>query len=136
MKAVGLIPARHAATRFPGKPLAPIAGVPMVRRAWGGARSLREVIVATDDERVASACRGFGARVAMTRSDHATGTDRLAEVAAGLDDEVVVNIQGDEPLVEGWVIDAAVEALAEDPGAPMATVVHPADADGLDDPNR
>jgi len=139
MKAVGLIPARHAATRFPGKPLAPIAGVPMVRRVWEGARgarSLREVIVATDDERVASACRGFGARVAMTRSDHATGTDRLAEVAAGLDDEVVVNIQGDEPLVEGWVIDAAVEALAEDPGAPMATVVHPADADGLDDPNR
>jgi len=139
MKAVGLIPARHAATRFPGKPLAPIAGVPMVRRVWEGARgatSLRDVIVATDDERVASACRGFGARVAMTRSDHATGTDRLAEVAASLDDEVVVNIQGDEPLVEGWVIDAAVAALAEEADLPMATVVHPADADGLDDPNR
>jgi len=139
MKAVGLIPARHAATRFPGKPLAPIAGVPMVRRVWEGARgahSLREVIVATDDERVASACRGFGARVAMTRSDHATGTDRLAEVAAGLDDEIVVNIQGDEPLVEGYVIDAAVAALAEDPALAMSTVVHPADADGLDDPNR
>ena len=139
MKAVGLIPARHAATRFPGKPLAPIAGVPMVRRVWEGARGatcLRDVIVATDDERVASACRGFGASVAMTRSDHPTGTDRLAEVAASLDDEVVVNIQGDEPLVEGWVIDAAVAALAEEPGLPMATVVHPADADGLDDPNR
>ena len=111
----------------------------MVRRVWEGARSascLRDVIVATDDERVASACRGFGASVAMTRSDHATGTDRLAEVAAGLDDEVVVNIQGDEPLVEGWVIDAAVAALAEEADLPMATVVHPADADGLDDPNR
>ena len=137
--AVGLIPARHAATRFPGKPLAPIAGVPMVRRVWEGAKaaaSLREVIVATDDERVASACRAFGARVAMTRSDHATGTDRLAEVAATLDDAVVVNVQGDEPLVEGWVIDATVAALAEDASVPMATVVHPADPAGLDDPNR
>jgi len=139
MTAVGLIPARYAATRFPGKPLAPIAGVPMVRRVWEGAKgatSLREVIVATDDERVASACRAFGARVAMTRSDHATGTDRLAEVAAGLSDAVVVNIQGDEPLVEGWVIDATVAALAEDASVPMATVVHPADPEGLDDPNR
>ena len=139
MKAVGLIPARHAATRLPGKPLAPIAGVPMVRRVWEGARgahSLREVIVATDDERVASACRGFGARVAMTRSDHATGTDRLAEVAAGLDDEIIVNIQGDEPLVEGYVIDAAVAALEEDPAVAMSTVVHPAEPEGLDDPNR
>jgi 3-deoxy-manno-octulosonate cytidylyltransferase (CMP-KDO synthetase) len=139
MKAIGLIPARYAATRFPGKPLAPIAGVPMVQRVFEGARgarTLRDVIVATDDERVAAACRSFGAKVAMTRSDHATGTDRLAEVAAGLDDPIVVNIQGDEPLVEGYVIDAAVEALAADSGAPMSTVVHPADPDGLDDPNR
>jgi 3-deoxy-manno-octulosonate cytidylyltransferase (CMP-KDO synthetase) len=111
----------------------------MVRRVWEGAKgaaSLREVIVATDDERVASACRGFGARVALTRADHATGTDRLAEVAATLDDAVVVNVQGDEPLVEGWVIDATVAALAEDASVPMATVVHPADPEGLDDPNR
>ena len=69
------------------------------------------MIVATDDARVADACRGFGAEVAMTRSDHATGTDRLAEVARGLDAEIIVNIQGDEPLIEGFVIDAAVEAL-------------------------
>jgi len=139
MRAIGLIPARHAATRFPGKPLAPIAGVPMVRRVYEGARaarSLRDVIVATDDERVASACRAFGAKVAMTRPEHATGTDRLAEVAAGLDDEIVVNIQGDEPLVEGHVIDAAVALLASDPELRMSTVVHPADPDGLDDPNR
>jgi len=137
--AVGLIPARHAATRFPGKPLAAIAGVPMVRRVFEGARaakSLREVIVATDDERVAAACRAFGAPVVMTRSDHATGTDRLAEVAARLDDAIVVNIQGDEPLIEGRVVDAAVELLASDPTLPMSTVVHPADPDGLDDPNR
>jgi 3-deoxy-manno-octulosonate cytidylyltransferase (CMP-KDO synthetase) len=139
MRAIGLIPARHAATRFPGKPLAPIAGVPMVRRVYEGARaarSLREVIVATDDERVADACRAFGAPVAMTRADHPTGTDRLAEVAAGLSDEVVVNVQGDEPLVEGHVIDAAVALLARDPSLAMTTVVHPADPDGLDDPNR
>ena len=139
MRAIGLIPARHAATRFPGKPLAPIAGVPMVRRVYEGARaarSLRDVIVATDDERVASACRAFGAKVAMTRPEHPTGTDRLAEVAAGLDDEIVVNIQGDEPLIEGWVIDAAVQALQGDASVPMSTVVHPAEPEGLDDPNR
>jgi len=138
-KAVGLVPARYRAQRFPGKPLAPIAGVPMVRRVWEGARearSLREVIVATDDPRIAEACRAFGAPVAMTRPDHPTGTDRLAEVAAGLDDAIVVNVQGDEPLVEGRAIDAMVDALLAEPSAPMSTVVHDADPDGLDDPNR
>jgi 3-deoxy-manno-octulosonate cytidylyltransferase (CMP-KDO synthetase) len=139
MTAVGVIPARHAATRFPGKPLADIAGVPMVRRVWEGARSarsLRDVIVATDDERIADACRGFGAEVALTRADHPTGTDRIAEVALTLADDVVVNIQGDEPLIEGYVVDAAVEALLADPALPMATVVHPADPADVDDPNR
>jgi 3-deoxy-manno-octulosonate cytidylyltransferase (CMP-KDO synthetase) len=139
MRAVGLIPARHRATRFPGKPLAEIAGRSMVQRVWEAARaakSLRAVIVATDDERIAEACRRFGADVAMTRPDHPTGTDRLAEVAASLDDEIVVNVQGDEPLMEGFVIDAAVEALVAAPDVPMATVVHDADPDGLDDPNR
>jgi 3-deoxy-manno-octulosonate cytidylyltransferase (CMP-KDO synthetase) len=139
MTAIGVIPARWQATRFPGKPLAPIAGVPMVRRVWEGARgakSLARVIVATEDARVADACRGFGAEVAMTRADHETGTDRLAEVALSVDAEIFVNIQGDEPLIEGWVIDAAVQALVEDPSAPMSTVVHPAEPEGLDDPNR
>ena len=139
MTAVGVIPARWQATRFPGKPLAPIAGVPMVRRVWEGARgakSLQRVIVATEDARVADVCRGFGAEVAMTRSDHETGTDRLAEVAHSIDAAIVVNIQGDEPLIEGWVIDAAVRALQEDPSVPMSTVVHPAEPEGLDDPNR
>jgi 3-deoxy-manno-octulosonate cytidylyltransferase (CMP-KDO synthetase) len=139
MTAVGVIPARFQATRFPGKPLAPIAGLPMVRRVWEGtrgAKSLSRVIVATEDARVADACRGFGAEVAMTRADHETGTDRLAEVAQGLDAEIVVNVQGDEPLIEGFVIDAAVEALREDARVAMATVVHPAEPEGLDDPNR
>jgi 3-deoxy-manno-octulosonate cytidylyltransferase (CMP-KDO synthetase) len=139
MTAVGIIPVRFAATRFPGKALAPIAGVPMIQRVWEGARRakrLRTTIVATDDERIAETCRSFGAEVAMTRVDHPTGTDRLAEVAAGLDDDIVVNVQGDEPLIEGWVIDTAVEALLEDPTSPMATVVHAADPADVPDPNR
>src|SRR5262245_15520187 len=139
MRAVGLIPARYQASRFPGKPLARIAGVSMIERVWRGARgakSLERVIVATDDERIADACRGFGAEVALTRADHASGTDRIAEVAARLDCDVVVNVQGDEPLIEGFAIDAAVAALAEDPEVPIATLVHEAEADALGDPNR
>jgi 3-deoxy-manno-octulosonate cytidylyltransferase (CMP-KDO synthetase) len=139
MRAVGLIPARYRAERFPGKVLAPIRGVPMLQRVWEGARAaktLRAVLVATDDERIADVCRAFGAEVVHTRADHPTGTDRLAEVARGLSDEIVVNIQGDEPLIEGFVVDAAVEALLEDPQAPMATVVHPAEPGALDDANR
>ncbi len=139
MNAVGLIPARHAASRFPGKPLVPIAGKPMIQRVWEGARQakrLREVVVATDDARIADACRAFGAPVVMTSPDHPTGTDRLAEAARELDADVVVNVQGDEPLVEGFVIDAAIDALAADADLAMATVVHEAEASALDDPNR
>ncbi|HXK24577.1 MAG TPA: 3-deoxy-manno-octulosonate cytidylyltransferase [Myxococcota bacterium] len=139
MTAVGLIPARFAASRFPGKPLAPIAGRSMIQRVYEGAReakSLRAVIVATDDLRIADACRAFGAEVAMTRSDHQSGSDRIGEVAAKLDDEIVVNIQGDEPLMRGFVVDAAVDALREDADVPIATVVHPLDPAHRDDPNR
>jgi 3-deoxy-manno-octulosonate cytidylyltransferase (CMP-KDO synthetase) len=139
MTAAGVIPARYASSRFPGKALAPIGGRPMIQRVYEGARrarSLRTVVVATDDERIAEACRAFGAPVAMTAADHPTGTDRLSEVAAGLDDDVIVNIQGDEPLIEEFVIDAAVAALREDPGVSMATVVHPIDPGVQDDPNR
>jgi len=139
MRVVGVIPARYGAQRFPGKPLALIAGRPMVQRVFEGAsraKRLERVIVATDDARIADACRDFGAEVAMTRADHPSGTDRLAEVAAGLDADAVVNIQGDEPLIEGFVVDAAVEALAADAEAPMATVVHPAGPGAADDPNR
>ena len=138
MLAVGVIPARYRSSRFPGKALAPIAGRPLVQRVWEGAQSakaLREVIVATDDERIADAAREVGAPVVMTRADHSTGTDRLAEVAMGLDDEIIVNIQGDEPLIEGFVIDAAVAALHEAPERSMATVVHAADAGSIEDPN-
>lgn len=137
--AVGVIPARYAASRFPGKPLAPISGVPMLQRVWEGAREakrLRRVLIATDDARILEACAAFGADAVLTAPHHPTGTDRIAEVAASLDVEVVVNIQGDEPLIEGFVIDAAVEALLADPEAPMATVVHAAEPGALTDPNR
>lgn len=139
MSAVGMIPARYGATRFPGKPLASIAGLPLLQHVVQGARqarSLREVIVATDDARIAEACAGFGAPVIMTSSRHRSGTERLAEAAAELADDIVVNVQGDEPLVEGRVIDAAVAALREAPEAPMATLVHRADAGAMADPNR
>jgi len=139
MRAVAVIPARFAASRFPGKPLAPIAGVPLIQRVWEGtctAKSLERVVVATDDERIATLCRGFGAEVSMTRGEHPTGTDRIAEVAAQIDADVVVNVQGDEPLIEGHVIDAAVDRLARDPLLPMATLVHAAEAGAQEDPNR
>jgi 3-deoxy-manno-octulosonate cytidylyltransferase (CMP-KDO synthetase) len=139
MTAVGIIPARHASIRFPGKPLAAILGVPMIQRVWERAREaarLREVIVATDDERIAECCAGFGAPVAMTSASHPTGTDRLAEAARNLEDDIIVNIQGDEPLIESFVIDAAVEALEGDASVSMSTVVHEAEADSVADPNR
>lgn len=139
MSAVGIIPARHASSRFPGKPLAPIAGLPMLQRVYEGARRakrLRDVLVATDDARIAEACRSFGATALLTSPDHPTGTDRLAEASRGLADDIVVNVQGDEPLIEGFVIDAVVAALEEAPEAPMATLVHRAEAADLADPNR
>ncbi len=139
MRAVAVIPARFGASRFPGKPLAPIAGKSLVQRVWEGTRGskrLSRVVVATDDPRIVEACRAFGAEVALTSPDHPTGTDRVAEVAASLDEEIVVNVQGDEPLIEGHVIDAALEALEEDASVNMSTVVHPADPDAAGDPNR
>jgi 3-deoxy-manno-octulosonate cytidylyltransferase (CMP-KDO synthetase) len=139
MSAVGIIPARYRASRFPGKPLTQIAGRPMLHHVIEGARRakrLREVWVATDDERIAEAAAALGAPVAMTSPEHPTGTDRLAEAAASLSDAVVVNIQGDEPLIEGFVIDAAIEALEADAEAAIATVVHRLEPAALEDPNR
>ncbi len=139
MNAVGVIPARYASSRYPGKPLTELLGLPMIQRVYEGARSARSldaVVVATDDDRIADACRAFGAEVALTRDDHPTGSHRVCEAVAGRSEDIVVNIQGDEPLIEGYVIDAAVDALAADPEAPMSTVVHPLSDDAADDPNR
>lgn len=124
MRLVGLIPARYAATRFPGKPLHPIAGRPLVQHVVERcrlARALAEVIVATDDARIAAAVRPF-CRVELTRADHPSGTDRIAEVAARLDCDGVINIQGDEPLMDPAAVDAVAAALAD---AEMTTAATP-----------
>ena len=124
MNIIGIIPARYASTRFPGKPLHPIAGKTLVQHVVERCREaklLSDVIVATDDERIAKVAREFCA-VEMTQADHPTGTDRIAEVAARLNCEAVVNVQGDEPLIDPAVIDAVAGALAE---AEMTTAATP-----------
>lgn len=124
MKVLGIIPARYGSTRFPGKPLVRIAGQPLIQRVVERCRmaaSLEEVVVATDDERIAAVVRGF-CRVEMTRADHASGTDRVAEVAERVGCDAVVNVQGDEPLLDPGVIDAVAGALKE---ADLATAATP-----------
>src|SRR5438105_9187022 len=114
MNIAGIIPARYASTRFPGKPLHPIAGKPLIQHVveqCRKAKSLSEVIVATDDARIADVAKQF-CRVEMTRADHPSGSDRIAEVAARCACDAVVNIQGDEPLIDPVVIDAVAGALA------------------------
>ena len=125
-----VIPARHASSRFPGKPLALIAGKPMLQWVYERARAsaAREVIVATDDARIAQAAEGFGARVVMTAPEHASGTDRVAEVVAKLgwpDDTIVVNLQGDEPLMPAALLRQVAAALVAHPGAAIATLAAP-----------
>ena len=123
-----IIPARYASTRFPGKPLADLCGKPLVQ--WVYERSSRceavdKVIVATDDQRIADAVMAFGGEVVMTRADHATGTDRLAEVAETIDDDLIVNVQGDEPLIDPLMIQTAVAPLLADHSIPMGTLQTP-----------
>jgi 3-deoxy-manno-octulosonate cytidylyltransferase (CMP-KDO synthetase) len=122
---LGIIPARFASSRFPGKALATLAGKPMVQHVYERAslsRYIRPVVVATDDERVASAVRGFGGEVRMTRSDHPSGTDRLAEVASAHHAQLYVNIQGDEPLIDPEAIDAAILSVLGDETVSMGTL--------------
>jgi 3-deoxy-manno-octulosonate cytidylyltransferase (CMP-KDO synthetase) len=129
MEIIGVIPARFASTRLPGKPLLSATGRPLIQHvveAARSARSLDRIIVATDDRRIADVVIGFGGEVAMTRADHATGTDRVAEVAAQLDRaRIIVNLQGDEPEVSGEALDRAVALLEQDPEAPMSTLATP-----------
>lgn len=138
MRVIVGIPARYASTRFPGKPLAALAGRPMlahvIERAM--AAMLGSVLVATDDQRIAEVAVAAGAEVRMTRSDHASGTERLAEATADLDCDVVVNVQGDEPLIEPEAIRAVIRPLAEEPELAMATLAHPIESiKELHDPN-
>jgi 3-deoxy-manno-octulosonate cytidylyltransferase (CMP-KDO synthetase) len=127
---VVLIPARHASTRLPGKPLADVAGLPMVVRVAQRAQAsgASRVVVATDDEAIRAAAAAHGIEALMTRADHATGTDRIAEAALKLgldDDETVVNVQGDEPLLAPDLIREVAEALSTHADAAIATACHP-----------
>ena len=123
-----VIPARYGSTRLPGKPLVSLAGKPMIQRVYERAKlasTAHRVIVATDDERIVKAVEGFGGMARITRPDHRTGTERVAEVAAHDHGDVFVNVQGDEPLLDPVAVDTAVQALLEDPPASIATVATP-----------
>ena len=125
---VVVIPSRYASSRLPGKPLVSLAGKPMVQRVYERAKlaqTVSRVIVATDDERIVEAVKAIGGEARMTRSDHRTGTERIAEVAAHEPGEIFVNVQGDEPLIDPVAIDTAVGAVLEEPAAQIATVATP-----------
>ena len=128
-KTVGIIPARWASTRFPGKPLHPIAGKPLLQHVWERcrrAKKLDQVIVATDDFRIAEAAFAWGAEVALTSPNHFSGTDRIAEVAAAAKQfSHIINIQGDEPLIDPKLIDRLVRELQRDRKLEMITAAHP-----------
>ena len=138
-KAAGIIPARFQSSRFPGKPLALIQGRPLIQWVYESVKKsalLSRFIVATDDKRIQQAASGFGAEVFMTSAGHPSGTDRVAEVAGQLDTPIVINIQGDEPLVQGKMIDALVEVLQDD-SIPIASLMtRRTDLGGMQDPNR
>ena len=122
---LGVIPARFASSRFPGKALVPLADKPMLQHVYeraSQARYLSKLVIATDDERIYDAARQFNAPVRMTRADHPSGTDRAAEVASTDDATIIVNIQGDEPLIDPVAIDTAVLALLDDPTVAIGTL--------------
>jgi 3-deoxy-manno-octulosonate cytidylyltransferase (CMP-KDO synthetase) len=129
MNAVAIIPARWASTRFPGKPLVPISGKPLIQHVWERclkAKTLSRIIVATDDMRIAEVAFEFGAEVSLTSPRHPSGTDRVAEVAAKLQGSPhIINVQGDEPTLEPRLIDQLVQTLRRDPKLKMVTAASP-----------
>lgn len=139
MKIIGIIPARYGSTRLEGKPLKDICGKPMIQHVYEaaqGARLLDQIYVATDDQRIVHAVESFGGNVRLTSPDHKTGTDRIAEVAANLDVDIVVNLQGDEPLLNPAMIDEVIQPLVDDPALPMSTLCVPIlEEEALHDPN-
>ena len=135
MSAVGIIPARYGSTRLPAKALATLGGIPLIQHVYQQARKatqLTDVVVATDDERIVRVVAGFGGRAIMTDARHRSGTDRVAEVARQRDEQVILNIQGDEPLIHPDQIDQVAACLLAHRAVPMATVMtrltHPDDA--------
>lgn len=136
---LAVIPARHASIRFPGKPLAPIAGRPMIQHVFERVRQAQlvsRIVVATDEKSIKDAVEAFGGEAVLTRHDHATGTDRVAEVALHQTAEIYVNVQGDEPLIDPGTIDSLVSAMLEDDsmqiGTPCTAILQPKD---IMDPN-
>lgn len=138
---LGVLPARWASTRFPGKPLHPIAGKPLIQHVWErclACSNLDALTVATDDERIRDAVTAFGGRATMTSPDHPTGTDRIAEAARAIPQAThIINIQGDEPLIHPALIDALADALLADPALDMVTAANPLPPDdpAARDPN-
>ena len=138
MTVLAVIPARYASTRFPGKPLAPLAGLPMVVHVWNAATAARRVdrvIVATDDQRIADVVRGAGGEPMLTSPTAASGTDRVAEVARRVPADVYVNVQGDEPLMPAENVDRVLTTLLDWPGRRIATLSYPLAPAAADDPN-
>ena len=139
MKVLGIIPARYGSTRLAGKPLVDIGGKPMIEHVYAralGAACLDLLLVATDDRRIVEAVEGFGGRAVMTDPNHKSGTDRCAEVAADHPDhEIVVNIQGDEPLLDPRLIEQVVAPLLADPAVVMSTPAKPLAEQAWQDPN-
>ena len=141
MNAIAIIPARYASTRLPGKPLLDRTGMPLIQhvvQAVGSASSIQKIVVATDDARIAQAVEAFGGNCVMTRADHPSGTDRIAESVEILSLEagdIVVNVQGDEPEMPGACVDQLVELL-DGGSCPMATLATPLSGDEADDPNK
>lgn len=139
MNFICIIPSRYASTRLPGKPLADIAGKPMVQRVYeqaAKASKIGQVVVAVDNPKVYDTVVSFGGHAVMTREDHATGTDRLAEAAGHFPEaDVIINVQGDEPLIAPDVIDSLCQAFEDDASLEMATVATPLAEDEYDDPN-
>jgi 3-deoxy-manno-octulosonate cytidylyltransferase (CMP-KDO synthetase) len=134
LQVTAVLPARYGSTRFPGKPLALIAGKPMIQHVYervSAAGLVSRVIVATDDQRIVDCVKSFSGEVLLTRADHPTGTDRLAEVARAIESELIVNVQGDEPLIQPQMIDHAVAPLLDNDHIQMGTLA--AEIDNIED---
>ena len=139
IKTVAVIPARYGSTRFPGKVLAELCGKPMIQWVYekAAASIADEVIIATDEPKVAKVVEGFGGRVVMTSPDHPSGTDRISEAVQGLDCDIIINVQGDEPLIPTSVIDGLIRKMQEDASIEMGTVAVPRLRSEIEnDPNK
>jgi 3-deoxy-manno-octulosonate cytidylyltransferase (CMP-KDO synthetase) len=138
MDVIAIIPARMAATRFPGKPLVDLCGKPIIQWVYeraSQAKRVNQVIVATCDQEIIDKVQAFGGEAVMTSAKHRSGTDRLAEVATGIDADIIVNVQGDEPSIDPESIDAAVEPFEEDPELVMTSLMVPITSEAARDPN-